>query len=147
MGDFVYVKLQPYRQNSVELRKKLKLSSKFYGPFAVLEKIGATAYRLKLPAGSRIHPVFHVSKLKKRVGKDQPTQSLLPVVDEEDQVIVQPEAILQHRVIIRNGQPVPQVLIRWLNLEPTEATWEDEAFIKVQFPEMAAIRQPQSQKS
>lgn len=30
-GDMVYLKLQPYRQLSLALRKNLKLSTKFYG--------------------------------------------------------------------------------------------------------------------
>ncbi|GAA0145053.1 hypothetical protein LIER_05334 [Lithospermum erythrorhizon] len=48
VGEQVYLKLQPYRQNSVALRKNLKLVAKYYGPFEVLEKIGPVAYRIKL---------------------------------------------------------------------------------------------------
>ncbi|XP_015060296.1 uncharacterized protein LOC107006195 [Solanum pennellii] len=36
VGDLTYLKLQPYRQSSISLRKNLKLSSKYYGPYKIL---------------------------------------------------------------------------------------------------------------
>ena len=62
VGDEVYLKLQPYRHTSLALRKNLKLSSKYYGPYPVISRIGAVAYKLKLPDTSKLHPVFHVLK-------------------------------------------------------------------------------------
>nr|XP_027071578.1 uncharacterized protein LOC113696351 [Coffea arabica] len=48
-GDWVYLKLQPYRQTSVAFRRSLKLSARYYGPYQVEQKVGSVAYRLKLP--------------------------------------------------------------------------------------------------
>lgn len=44
VGDMVYLKMQPYRETALGLRNALKLTSKYYGPFRVLEKVGRVAY-------------------------------------------------------------------------------------------------------
>ncbi|KAL5810304.1 hypothetical protein ACOSQ3_027004 [Xanthoceras sorbifolium] len=65
--DLVYLKLQPYRQMSLKKRFNVKLSQRYYRPFKVLERIGEVTYRLELPPNSRLHPVFYVSSLRKKV--------------------------------------------------------------------------------
>jgi hypothetical protein len=43
VGDMVYLKMQPFRHNAFKHHQKLKLTTKYYGPFRVLQKIGKTS--------------------------------------------------------------------------------------------------------
>ena len=110
MDDWVYVKLQPYRQSAVVNRRCLKLSAKFFGPYRVVEKVGAVVYKLELPARSRFHPVFHVSQLKKHIGT-RLTQSTLPISTEEGVVDKEPIKILDRRLVNKQGMAVTEVLV------------------------------------
>ena len=50
----------------VRFGKRGKLSSRFIGPFKILERVGTIAYQLALPPSmSGVHEVFHVSMLQK----------------------------------------------------------------------------------
>ena len=54
------------KRGVVRFSKRGKLSSKFIGPFEILERVGTVAYRLALPPSmSGVHEVFHVSMLQK----------------------------------------------------------------------------------
>jgi hypothetical protein len=77
--DWVFLRLQPYKHMSLKQDKKdNKLSPKYYGPYKVLQNIGTMAYKLELPASSRVHPVFHVSCLKKVIGDNILVQTIFP---------------------------------------------------------------------
>lgn len=80
IGDYVYVNLQPYRQQSTVMRSNNKLAPKYYGPYKILYRCGAVSYKLELPPTSLIHPVFHVSQLKVLVGNVHTTHQLPTVI-------------------------------------------------------------------
>lgn len=132
VGDWVYLKLQPYivsRQTSVALRKNLKLTSKYYGPYLITERIGLVAYKLGLPSTSKIHVVFHVSLLKKKVGNHVVVQSELPYTNDDGQFLVKPVTILQRQMVKRNNAAVVRVLVQWSNFPLEDATWERLRFL------------------
>lgn len=135
VGDYVYLRLQPYRQSTISLRINLKLAPRFYGPYEVIQKIGRVAYKLQLPPEAKVHPVFHVSQLKKKVGQKDITSPSLPPVGLEGQFLVEPVAILDRRMIKRGNVAVVQVLIQWSSSMPTDATWEEWSDIARRFPE------------
>ncbi|KAK4259846.1 hypothetical protein QN277_006136 [Acacia crassicarpa] len=64
VGDWVLVKLRPYRQQSLAQRASYELSRRYFGPYQVITLVGPVAYKLDLPATSHIHLVFHVSVLR-----------------------------------------------------------------------------------
>ncbi|XP_050942184.1 transposon Tf2-1 polyprotein isoform X1 [Cucumis melo] len=132
-GDMVFLKLRPYRQASIRKKRNEKLSPKYFGPYRVLERIGKVAYRLELPAEAAIHPVFHVSQLKKAVGRGETVQSLTPYINENHEWITQPEEVYGYR---KNPSTREwEALISWKGLPPHEATWESCTDMKYQFPE------------
>jgi len=63
----------------------------------VLQKIGTMAYKLEFPASSQVHLGFHVSCLKNVIGENLPVQTILPKLDEEGKIILEPEAATETR--------------------------------------------------
>lgn len=130
----MYLKLQPYRQGSVVMRKNQKLAAKYYGPYKVLEIIGAVAYKIDLPPGSKVHNIFYVSQLKKKIGHNKVVHTDLPGVNEEGELQVEPVEILDRRLVKRGNSPATMVLIRWSNGDVEEATWEFWDVLSKKFP-------------
>jgi len=98
VGEWVYLRLQPYCQKSVAMRWNLKLAPRLYGPYQIIQKLGLVAYKLDPPPTSRIHPVFHVSCLKKKLGQQILPIPTLPPIDRHWELKPKPEAILDSRM-------------------------------------------------
>ena len=130
-GDEVYLRLQPYRNKSLAVRVNEKLCPRFYGPYTVVDKVGTVAYKLDLPEGARIHPVFHVSQLKKAVPSYELVRSFPPMLTEDMELKVIPEDIRQWRKLTDGSM---EVLVKWADLSEEDNTWESAEVIKAQFP-------------
>ena len=98
VGDRV---LLAVRQNQLPPGLSSKLSAKYHGPHTILSAIGSSAFKLELPEGVNIHPVFHVSQLKPYVESDAPLEppEPPPVYTDRRGGIFEVETILQKRKV------------------------------------------------
>ncbi|XP_070677852.1 uncharacterized protein [Malus domestica] len=138
VGDWVFLCLQPYRQSSVHHTNCLKLAPQFYGPSQVLARVGKVAYTLDLPPGSRIHPTFHISFLKPKLGSNVAASTALPPLSDTGLVTWTPEKVLQRGMIKKGNSAVTRWLIKWMGLPDHDATLKDAASILDRFPDFNA---------
>jgi len=112
-GEKVYL----LRKNITTQRPSTKLDFKKLGPYEIEERTSPVNYRLKLPEGMRIHPVFHIALLKPAPeGISVDTTTTLENEAEEYRI----DRILDSKLI--NGQI--KYLVRWQDYSPEEDSWE-----------------------
>jgi hypothetical protein len=126
-------KLQPYAQQTVVNRPFPKLSYKFFGPYTILERIGAVAYKLQLPATAQVQPVFHVSQLKPFVPKYTPVFRELSAIPDLAVAAIEPDEILERRMVCSGNVAATQILIKRRGLDADHASWEDYDLLKIRF--------------
>jgi transposase InsO family protein len=115
-GDFVLL-----RREALDSQVQLAASYRapFIGPYEVLEVDAAKEnYRLALPPGMRVHPVFHVSVLRGYQDPGEGRTIHRPGPDDCNEYEV--EAVIGQRK--RRGQD--QYLVKWLGYDASEATWQ-----------------------
>ena len=110
----VMVRLRPSRQSTVTGIKGAhsKLEKKFYGSFVIVERIGPVAYKLRLPEGACVHPIFHCSLLKPCHGAQGDDQQPLPTTAINNQPIITPLVIVDSRCLPDSSPPKWEVLVQ-----------------------------------
>lgn len=137
--DWVYIRLRAFRQTSISVWKNLSLSPRFCGPFQVLQCIGKVAYRLDLLADVHIHPIFHVSCLKKKIGEKAVSQSALPTVGDDGRIRLEPIVIWDRQLVKKNNCAAVKVLVQWSNSFAEDVTWEDWDKLRARFSRRTVI--------
>jgi len=134
VGSWVWLKLQPYRQHSIQFRANHKSSPKFYGPFQVEAKVGKVAYKLKLPASAQIHPTFHVSQVKEFHGI-LPRQPHIPqwMQDKDAHMTLSPMAVLDRKLVKKGNRAAVSFLVQWEGQAPEDASWHDAEDLEGKF--------------
>nr|GLL31298.1 hypothetical protein KK1_034095 [Ipomoea trifida] len=119
-GDKVLLKLRPHRQSTIHHRINQKLAPRFYGPFTILQKYSAVSYKLALPDTAKVHPIFHVSQLRRVTGNHTAVTDL-----PKDMAVTEPGFDPQDILNARQQNGVHQVLVKWEGRPEEEATWID----------------------
>lgn len=133
VGEFVYVRLRPYRQLSVTRASYNKLTKRFFGPYKILECTGPVAYKLELPSPSKIHHVFHCSLLKLHKGPVTAAPDILPAATIDNHPLITPLTILDTKLDHSTDPPTLLALVQWLGLAPEDTTWENYDQLQTQF--------------
>ncbi|WMV24955.1 hypothetical protein MTR67_018340 [Solanum verrucosum] len=118
--------------------KKGKLSPRYIGPYKIIRRVGQVAYELELPQElSTVHPVFHVSMLRKYIGDlSRITHTDDVHVTEDLNYEEVPIAILDRQVKKLRNKEVASVKVLWRNQQVEEVTSEAEEAMKSKYPHL-----------
>jgi len=118
-----------------------KLFAKFLGPYQISRKIGPVAYEIALPPQlANLHPVFHVSQLRKYVFDPAHVLEAEDIqIREELTVEVPPIALEESRVEERRGKPVSLVKVIW-DRRTSDSTWELEEDMRKSSTSVCLVR-------
>ncbi|GAV70821.1 Chromo domain-containing protein [Cephalotus follicularis] len=118
--------------------KKGKLTPRFIGPFEILERVGAVAYRLALPPSlADVHNVFHVSMLRKYHPNPSHILQWEPLELRTDLSFEEiPIHILDGRIKHLRSKTIPLVKVLWQYHGVEEATWEREDDMQAEYPQL-----------
>ena len=136
-GEQDLLKVSPMK-GVMSFGKRGKLSPRYIGPFEVLKRVGKVAYELALPPGlSGVHPVFHVSMLKRYHGDgNYITRWDSVLLDENLSYEEEPVAILDREVRKLRSREIASIKVQWKNRSVKESTWEKEADMQEKYPDL-----------
>ncbi|KAK4729625.1 hypothetical protein R3W88_022613 [Solanum pinnatisectum] len=118
--------------------KKGKLSPCYIGTYNTIRRIGQVVYELELPQElSIVHPVFHVSMLRKWIGDPSritPTKDIQVMGDlTYEEVSI---SILDRQVGKLINKEVASVKVLWRKQQVQKVTWEAEQAMKSKYPNL-----------
>jgi hypothetical protein len=123
VGDQVLLRVSPTR-GVVWFGVSEKLSPRYIGPFSILARVGSLAYRLQLPESmAGVHPVFHVSMLRKFL-RDPDHQIKLESIGVQQDLTLEcrPVRILVSSECVMRRRSIKYVKVLWTNQSEREAT-------------------------
>ncbi|WMV07595.1 hypothetical protein MTR67_000980 [Solanum verrucosum] len=135
VGDRVLLCVSPMK-GVMRFGRRGKISPRYIGPFEILRTVGEVTYELALPPGfSAIHPVFHVSMLRRYV-PDESHVLQYDAIELDDRLtfVEEPVVILARDVKRLRSRDIHIVKVRWRHRPVEEATWEIKQEMREHFP-------------
>ena len=130
IGDFALLSTKHLRLKKPSVAKKF--CPVFVGPFEVIERIGRSAYRLRLPENCTMHNVIHVSKLwKYNKAPGDGSDLRQPLWLESDEL---PE--ISDILRVRGKEDKKYYLVQYKNKDCMYCTWEPEKTLKLTCSEL-----------
>ena len=135
VSDHVSLKVIPKRR-VVRFGKHEKLSSRFIGPFEILERVDTVAYRLALPPSmSGVHEVLHVSMLQGYTPDPAHVVDWGQIEVDTDETFEEgPVYIVDSHYQVLRRKTVRLVRVLWRHCGVEESTWEREDTMRATYP-------------
>jgi len=135
-GDHVFLRITPTTGAGRVIRQK-KLSPRFVGPYQILRRVGPVAYEIALPPPlANLHPVFHVSQLRKYVPDPSHVLEMEDMQIRGDLTVeVQHVGLGDVQMRQLNGKSIRLVQVIW-NKRTSDSTWELEEDVRKSYPHL-----------
>jgi hypothetical protein len=136
VGEHVYLKVSTLR-GTKRFHVKGKLSPRYVGPYPIVKRIGKVSYKLDLPLKlTGVHPVFHVSQLRKCVVAEKKVPAQALDVQETLEYLGYPVRILDWEEKSTRSTTTRFCKVLWSNHSELEATWEKESIMREKYPQL-----------
>ncbi|KAJ7530955.1 hypothetical protein O6H91_14G026200 [Diphasiastrum complanatum] len=133
VGDWVCL-LVPPKSKVLRTGRSARISPRFCGPWLIIKKVSGVAYKLQLPVGCKVHPVFHVSKLKRCLHDGDNLVEGLVSLEEKDTTDYGPDRVLDRRERRLRNRLLREYLVAWKGHPLSDATWETQQRLQKSYP-------------
>jgi len=136
VNDLVFLKVAAQKGKD-RFGKIGKLATRYIGPYRIVARVGEVAYRLELPHDMPMHPVFHVSMLRKHIPDPNMVEPKRP--ENLQPNLTYPEGPLrigERRIKKLKNREILQLQVFWGKRQRVVITWEDEDKFRLDYPEL-----------